>query len=314
VLASSSIGALAWYSTQEKTSPPATSPPNRPPRTNPTIPALPSTTPSTRLTTTTSAPVAQACLESTEHPGAVNGASPEGFPWITFHVSPRAARATLVRLAQEAAGARQAFGDAGALGLRVYCDIEELAAASNRSVDEARARVAAGRVAYMADGDIWLYGPEFGTRPLLAQRVTVYHEYFHALQHSLSRSRASFPSSAPPLWLIEGTARYFENAVSTREMDNFRRTAIKRWQDLPALEELERSGGATSTGGSGHAYTVGAVATDYLVMKYGRELVTRDYWVALADADWRAAFLQVFGVSVETFYAEFATYRQGLPP
>jgi len=265
-------------------------------------------------TATRAATFTRTCAASSESPEAARGAAPEGFPWITFHVSPRAARPALVRLAQDASEAREVFGDAGALGLRVYCDIEELAVASETSPDRVRENVAAGRVAYMHNGDIWLYGPGMETRTALLQRETVFHEYIHALQRSLSRTRATRPGAEPPLWLVEGSARYFENAGSARGMDTFRRTQIKRWEDLPALEALERSGGSRATGGTGEAYTVGAVATDYLVAKYGRDQVTTEFWVALAYADWRSAFLKVFGVSVDTFYSEFAAHRQSLHP
>ena len=305
---------FAWYPAQGGDVVPTASLPDRQPPTTPTTETPRTTTSSTRPTTTTRAPVTRTCMESSESPDAANGSVPEGFPWITFHVSPRVAGTALARMAKEASEAREAFGDAGALGLRVYCDIEELATASNTPVEETRESVTAGRVAYMYRGDIWLFGPSVENRTSLSARRTVYHEYFHALQRSLSRTRSTRSDTAPPLWLIEGTARYFENAVSRQELDAFRRGQIRRWEALPALETLERSGGAKSTGGTGDAYTVGAVATDYLVTKYGRERIATDYWVALADADWRSAFRHVFGVSVDAFYSEFETYRQTLRP
>lgn len=314
VLASSGVGAFAWYSAEQTS-------PSTPPRTDPplstgrTTEPLASTTSSSRATTTTgAASVTRTCLDSNESPGAAGGTSPEGFPWITFHASPRVAREALVRIAQQASEAREAFGDAGALGVRVYCDIEELAAASGTTPEEAQTAVTEGRVAYMVRGDIWFYGPRLERLSTLDQRQTVYHEYFHALQRSLSRTRTSRTDVEHPLWLLEGSAEFFENAVRPRDLENFQRTQVRRWEAMPALGDLEQEGGARAIGGTGAAYVVGAVAIDYLVKKHGREPLQSSLWLALADTDWRSAFLQVFGISVDTFYSEFATYRQTLRP
>jgi hypothetical protein len=141
----------------------------------------------------------------------------------------------------------------------------------------------------------------------------VYHEYFHTLQRSLSRARST--TGGIPVWLIEGSARYFEHAVTPGDLESFRRSQIRRFDDRPALEELEQSGQATTSGGTGHAYPIGAVAVDYLAQTYGRESIQTDFWVALGGGGgWRSAFLQVFGISIDTFYADFATYRQTLRP
>jgi hypothetical protein len=197
--------------------------------------------------------------------------------------------------------------------VRVYCDIEEFAAASNTPPEEVQKNITQGQAAYHLLGDIWLYGPIFEGRTSVHQRQTIYHEYFHALQRSLSRSRTSQPD-IHPLWLVEGSATFFQNAVTPRELENFRRVEIRRWEAKPALEALEQSGGAASTGGTGDAYTVGAVAADYLVTRYGRERLQSELWQAIAETDWRSAFERVFGVSVDTFYSEFASYRPDAAP
>ena len=271
-------------------------------------------TSSTSSTTTTRPPMKQMCVESAESPGAVGASTPEGFPWITFHVSARAARDALLQIARHASEAREALGDAGAVGVRVYCDIEELAAASNISPEEAQERVTKGTVAYMQRGDMWLYGPSFEKHSSGNQRHTVYHEYFHALQRSLSRLGTTRSGSAHPFWLIEGSARFFERVVKPGELEAFRRDYVRRWDASPALEALETSGQARSMGGTGDAYTVGAVAMDYLAAKYGRERVQTQFWTALAGTDWRSAFEGVFGTTVDTFYSEFGAYRQTLRP
>jgi len=198
--------------------------------------------------------------------------------------------------------------------VRIYCTVQELATASNKAPEDVQREVTAGKDAYALRSDMWFYGPGFETQSAASQRRTVYHEYFHTLQFSLSRMRATRADLAPPLWLIEGSARFFQHAATPRELADFRSTRVRRWEAKPALEEVEATGGASSVGGNGDAYTVGAVAVDYLSTRFGRERIQSDFWVAMADKDWRSAFLHVFGVSVDTFYSEFATYRQTLRP
>jgi hypothetical protein len=285
-----------------------------PPATSSTAGTSPTT--AIRRTTTTSRPatVARTCLESADNPEAANGWLPDGYPWITFHVSPSVAREALVRIARHASEARQELGDAGALGVRVYCSIQELATASDEAPEDVQRKVTSGEIAYILAGDMWLYGPAFDRQPANRLRETVYHEYFHALQRSLSRGRSTRAATEPPLWLIEGSAEFFEHAATPAELDRFQRVQRRRWESKPALEALERSGGAPSVGGNGDAYIVGALAVDYLMTTYGRERIQTEFWAALADTDWRSAFLQVFGVSVDMFYSDFAAYRQTLRP
>lgn len=305
--------AVNWSSTQETPAPTTAVSIGAPSGSQTTRVPWPTTSSTLRTTTTTRAvTLTRTCFESAEDPEAANGWTPEGFPLITFHVSPRVGREALVRIAQHASDARQAFGDAGALGVRIYCDIQELATASNKTPEVVQKEVANGGFAYHLRGDMWLYGPSFEKYSALSQRKTVFHEYFHAMQRSLSRSRSTFTSTRPPLWMIEGSAEFFENAATARGLEDFRRTQVRRWDGRPALEELEQSGGAQAIGGNGDAYIVGAVATDYLVTTYGRDRIQTEFWAALAETDWRSAFVQVFGVSLDAFYSEFAGYRQTL--
>ena len=178
VVVLSGVAAIVWFSSQG-ISPSA-------PRTDPspsigrTTEVLPPSSSSTRLMTSTPAPApARTCLDSPESLGAAGGTSPEGFPGIAFDVSPRISQEGLVRIAQAASDARQAF------------DVQK--------------GVTEGRVAYTFRGELWL---------------------------SLSRGRSSRSGLEHPLWLIERSARFFENAVVPRDLENFRRTQIRRW-DVP---------------------------------------------------------------------------------
>ncbi len=218
-----------------------------------------------------------------------------------------------MRISDAASEARQVLGESGAFTIHVNCDVDEYAASTGTSVDEARLAIEQGKVAHVRGRAMWIYGPEFQSKFPSDQRQIVYHEYFHVVQGFLSEGRSS-RGAVPPLWLIEGSARYFENGVRAADLRSARRDQIRRWGDLPTLAQLEDAGGSKATGGSGDAYTVGFVASDYLVNTYGRERLQHDFWVALATTDWRSAFLEVFGLTVDAFYAEFEAYRATLKP
>ena len=218
-----------------------------------------------------------------------------------------------MRISDAASEARQVLGEAGEFAIHVYCDVHEYAAATNTSVDETQLAIDRRRFAHVRGSAMWIYGPGFEQKSPSDQRQIVYHEYVHLVQGFLSRGRSS-RGEVPPLWLIEGSARYFENAVRPGDLQSARPSQIRRWADLPRLEQLEDAGGSKATGGSGDAYTVGFVASDYLVNTYGRERLQHDFWVALATTDWRSAFFEVFGLSVDAFYSEFEAYRATLKP
>jgi len=314
----SGLGSFAWYAVAGTST-------TRPPRpiglttstieTRETFPGRTSTSGLPPTTTPRAARPIRTCLDSKDDPGAARESPPEGAPSsITFRFSPRVASEALAEIARAASDARAAFGEAGALVVNVHCDMDEYAAATNTPVEELRKDIDEGRFAYIFRGAIWIYGPSLQQKSALVQRQVVYHEYFHAVQRFLSRSRSARTDLHNPLWLIEGSAKFFERAVEPQDLESFRRTGVRRWDALPALAALEDSGGSPATGGSGEAYTVGSVASDYLVAKYGQDRLQHEFWVALAQTDWRSAFLQVFGTPVDSFYAEFEAYRQTLRP
>ena len=124
-------------------------------------------------------------------------------------------------------------------------------------------------------------------------------------------------SGSTPLWLQEGTARYVEFGVAGdygyTDYGRRRATEVRLSRSLENLQAYEAQGGATFRGESGGAYVLGFLASEYLETFKGRQAVQRDFWTALrTGADWRAAFMTVFGVSVDQFYADFEAYRQTL--
>lgn len=209
--------------------------------------------------------------------------------------------------------ARQDMGDSGALVVHVYATVDAFVAA-HAPADRRRAQeyVDAGLSASATPGAIWFFGPNYVPRDDMTRRMIVLHEYFHTVQSSLSNQR----STNGPLWLREGTARYFELRLGGQhgygDFDRLRRSEIARSRTLDSLQTYESRGQATFLGGGGEAYTLGFIASDYLVNSKGRDAVARMVWTELRTKDWRAAFASAFGESVDQFYASFEAYRRTL--
>ena len=308
-LVAAAAGTATWVATAEAPPTPSTTaattvvtaPPPRP-GSSTSVPATAVPRSSTRT-----------CHEGEGDPGPFHSRpAGAGAPAVTLTFSPRLSAEALALITDALAAARSAFGETSPVSVRLHCDAEQFVADGHRDPDELRRELSQG-LAGLFLGDIWIYGPNFDRHPVSERRRIVYHEYFHAVQQSLSRSRST-ERGRVPVWLVEGSAKYFEYSVTPQELEGFRRTYVRRSADIPALGELEQPEGGFGTQGRRAAYAMGAVATDYLANKYGRELVQRDLWVALARTDWRSAFAEVFGVTVDDFYNEFEAYRQTLRP
>lgn len=136
-------------------------------------------------------------------------------------------------------------------------------------------------------------------------RYTLTHEYFHIIQYQLSEVGAN-------RWLVEGTATWAES--EHRVVDG-----SSVWADLRDGHRLRIATGvptlrSTENGNSNWEYDLGWLATDLLTSQSGA-----DSWVEfwrnlsptevgphhrwLAETDWRTAFYQTFGTTVEKFYA-----------
>lgn len=209
--------------------------------------------------------------------------------------------------------ARQDMGDSGALVVHVYATVDAFVAAHPQA-ERRRAQedVDAGLSASATSGAIWFYGPNYVPRDDRTRRMIVLHEYFHSVQYSLSNRQ----STKGPLWLREGTARYFEYRFGSEHgygnFDQLRRSEIARSRSLDPLQTYENRGQATFRGGGGEAYNLGFLAADYLVNTKGLDTVARTVWTELRTKDWRAAFATAFGEPVDQFYANFEAYRRSL--
>ena len=208
--------------------------------------------------------------------------------------------------------ARLDFGDSGPLVVHVYGTPEAFVSAYEpRAQEEARKDIEGGAFAFGGAGVIRIYSPTYAKSGTNSRRLTLLHEYFHTVQASLSGPPKR---DRPPLWLVEGSATYFELRTGADRgytyFDRQREDHILKSKTLGPLASYETEGGIAARGGHGEAYTVGFVACDYLVETKGVEALKRDFWALLASTpDWRGAFAKAFGSSVEEFYVAFEAYR-----
>ncbi len=162
------------------------------------------------------------------------------------------------------------------------------------------------------------------------------HEYFHVLQHDLSRQQSSATGS--PTWLTEGTATYGA-LVYTGGFQGERDDVVRAgWWSLVShvvepLSGLEARQPFYALGLPG--YQLGTLAVDWLIRRAAglidNELVAPSepggldeqqayaahieyYRLLRSSATWQAAFKKAFGIGVDDFYAAFEVYRSGIVP
>lgn len=154
------------------------------------------------------------------------------------------------------------------------------------------------------------------------------HEYVHALQHALGEKRG------PPLWAFEAQAHYFQwryydsqvdaagsryGGVSngnyyTREQDLLRRrlVAFNVSEDV-SLRDLGTT--LQTSPLTEDVLALAMLAVDWLATVVG-DAAWFDFNRRLADEalTWQEAFEAAFGMAVEEFYDEFASYRAEVVP
>jgi len=146
-------------------------------------------------------------------------------------------------------------------------------------------------------------------------RYVLAHEYYHAIQQQTSSTNAA-------QWLVEGGADWAEAGVRrldagtslNQELAGNRNSAGS--QDAPPLDHTERIVGTWH-------YTLGALASHQLELRSGKQSLI-EFWRALlpeplgplgrwkSNPPWQSVFQDVFGFTVDSFYEEFAMWREGL--
>lgn len=148
------------------------------------------------------------------------------------------------------------------------------------------------------------------------------HETGHLLQWQMNWD---FPETIPAWW-IEGQAQMIGESVASQVKDFSEYEKFLKSQTTPNygggffsgtvnLRELEgdsvtRSQFSCPLCGSRLVYSRGKVAINYLAGKYGNDKLISFMSTLSRDNRWWQSFEKAFGVSVDTFYAEYEVYAK----
>ena len=139
------------------------------------------------------------------------------------------------------------------------------------------------------------------------------HEYSHAIQEYLAPS-----VHGGPAWLIEGvanlwSAQYHEARGDRTYETHIHGTTLPLAQGTPVLlqsmEDTLAVDGFTTPN-----YSVAHLAIDRLVALAGEDRTFRYHQERATYQTWQDAFQNVFGLSVEDFYEDFAEHRAEVAP
>ena len=154
--------------------------------------------------------------------------------------------------------------------------------------------------------------------------LPIAHEYFHVLQHRLSRGIAFRRTSEDyaedsPRWMSEGSAVYadtiYEESSGRSRLADYQQAALVQWSALARPLE-DRRGGLEREADYFMLYSVGFLAVDWLISQSG-EAALGEYYRLLpySIGGWTEAFENAFGLSVDDFRASLEEYRlEAAPP
>ena len=170
---------------------------------------------------------------------------------------------------------------------------------------------------------VYLGNSSWSRGDLLSRQKILAHEIFHLLQEQLEKDPTLCGRTPPdqvrscgPTWLIEGSA----------ETMGYRVAAARGLIDLRSFEQVDltsRVRGTTLTlnsletyagQGQPHAWDTMHLAAVHLAnIAPKRAQAFGDFFAAIGTGvPWRQAFQGAFGMSVETYYTNFADYRSKL--
>lgn len=167
---------------------------------------------------------------------------------------------------------------------------------------------------YQANPDAWARDLRMELGALLT------HEYFHFIQHVLSKEKERGGKTADgqmlmgPAWLLEGTAEYFELRYWRARHPNFFGPSVANLQQIyrehrVTLEDLKAFGSVRNL----EHYRIALLAVELLAARAGEEALI-DFWRKLGAGQTReAAFFEAFGVELSAFSAIFSELGSNYP-
>jgi hypothetical protein len=203
-----------------------------------------------------------------------------------------------------------------------HTDLEAMIATSARtkprSLADARALWGGGTQFGEADYRVLWIGPPWFTSPEPNRSKIAIHEVVHVLQSeqagpgALGSSDDEIPR-AGPRWLFEGHAEWTAyQGVARIGLLGIDRARAQWMSTTKALASTPLSALEVRAARPDGAYDIYALAVDFLLR--GRDPASLSaYFESIGrGTPWRNAFSATFGLSLESFYAEFAAYRQTL--
>ena len=170
--------------------------------------------------------------------------------------------------------------------------------------------------------------------PVTEEQKTIFHEYFHAVQHAHihTQNRNKRDELLGPVWFNEGGAEYMAQVTLGKSFKDRSLTEIKGNIPWPVLfrEKMERKKkkGLSKLSSirciglntiqdltkrnpcMGAGYDLGAWAHAYLAHKHGSEVLLETFYPNLEELGWEGAFVKTYGMTSEEFYAEFEQFLE----
>lgn len=174
---------------------------------------------------------------------------------------------------------------------------------------------------------IWLF--EEGLGGGLRNRSTSAHEYTHLAQGAFD---PQYWTDAP-LWLVEGMAQFYGEAIGYGSFDSNNQTRLESHRGLAQdyqfgtsqtiksllekndiantnaiMQSIEFPSPRYTAGSLPLSYVVGGYATEVLVAVYGQQSMEKFVSSFASSKDWQKNFKDSFGLTKDEFYAKITTY------
>jgi len=164
--------------------------------------------------------------------------------------------------------------------------------------------------------------------PGAEEQKTIFHEYFHAVQHShilTTNHHKRFEELLKPVWFDEGGAEYMAYVGLTNVFQSgvLQQARMEGKNPFYPLEKMKRKIKRGKIGlnsvcpgvslkdidydnsCANVAYDIGTWAHAYLANKFGPNILLDTFYPNLEKWGWEGAFERTYGMSSEDFYKEF---------
>lgn len=150
-------------------------------------------------------------------------------------------------------------------------------------------------------------------------KSTIAHEYVHVIQIVLTGAR----NGRIPCWSTEGSAVFYGNALTANPLENSEveygelrknwleifnlKKALSGKSETELLDLLRKSESDFRVCAEPMylGYGAGSIMTEILIAEHGHEKFVQ-WWIKSKDNDWRKAFVDLFGMEVDSFYSNVA--------